>query len=98
MGPSDVIPLTVSDVRPLREHIYLCHIFRSFTNEFTALQLPEMHDKTRKQIIICNDNYKFTAIILQKFTVRNVVMVTIHSERFPSRNCESVARLTYMSF
>ena len=45
-----------------------------------------MHDKTNKQITVCNDDYKFVEYphsILQEFVVKNVVMITIHSERFP---------------
>jgi len=47
-----------------------------------------MHDETHKHTIICNDKYKFAAYphsIAQEFTVKNMVMVTIHSERFPLR-------------
>ena len=32
---------------------------RVLPSEFVALHLPEMHDKTHKQIIIWNDDYKF---------------------------------------
>jgi len=52
------------------------------------LHLPEMHDETHKQITICNDDYKFIVqaySILQKFAVKTVMMVTIHSERFSLR-------------
>ena len=62
VGPSDVIPLVVSDVHPLRKLIYLFVIsFEILLSELVALHLPEMHDESHKHITICNDNYKFVA-------------------------------------
>ena len=69
VGPSDVIPsmillvsLLLVSVRLLRRPIYLFVLFLGvLLSEFVALHLPEMHDKTYKQIIICNDDYKIVA-------------------------------------
>jgi len=86
VGPNDVIPLAVFDVRPSRKLIY--HFVLSLgvlPSEFVALYLPKMHDKTHKQITICDNNYKFAGYpfnSLHEFTVKNMVMVTIYSERF----------------
>ena len=85
VAPSNIIPLVVFDVRPPRKPIYLFVLsLEVLPSEFVALHLPEMHDETYKHKIICND-YKFVAYphsILQTFTIKNVVMTTIHSERF----------------
>ena len=63
VSPSDVIPLAVYDVRPPRKLIYLFVLSLGvLSNEFVVLHLPEMHDETHKQIIICNDNYNFVLI------------------------------------
>ena len=43
-----------------------------------ALHLPAVHDNLTRQIVICNDNYKFatyTYSILQEFAVDNKVIV-----------------------
>ena len=72
VGPSDVIPLAVSDVCP--KPIYLFILFLGvLPNEFVTLHLPEMHDETYKQITICNDDFKFAVYphsILQNFAVK----------------------------
>jgi len=64
----------VSDVRLFRKLTYLFVLsLRVLPNEFVASYLPEMHDGTYKQIIICNDGYKFIAYshsILQEYTVK----------------------------
>ena len=58
VGPSDVIPLAVSDVHPLRKLIYLFILFLGVLPiEIVALHLPEMHDETHIQITICNDYF-----------------------------------------
>ena len=57
-----------------------------------------MHDETHKQITICNDNYKFVAYpysILQEFTVKNVVMIMIHSEKYSLRTVSQSHSRTY---
>ena len=85
VGPTD-IPLAVPDVRLPRKYIYLFVLsLRVLPSEFVTLHLSEMHYETHKLIIICNDGYKFVAYphnILQKFVVKNVIMVRIHSKRF----------------
>ena len=51
------------------------------------MYLPVTHDKIRRQITICNDDYNLAAYahsILQEFTFDDEVIVTIHSERFHS--------------
>jgi len=86
VGPSDIIPLAISDLCLSRKFIYLFVLsLRVLPSEFVALYLLEMHDDICKQITICNDDYKFDVYpysILQEFTFKNVVIVTIHSERF----------------
>jgi len=76
----------VFDIRPPRKPIYLIFVIIGvLPRKFVALHLPEMHDETRKQITICNDDYKFVVYphsILQEFAVKNMVIVMIHSERF----------------
>jgi len=58
--PSDVISLAVSDVRPPRKPIYIFIISLGvLPSEFIVLHLTAMHNETYKQIIICNDDYKF---------------------------------------
>ena len=45
-----------------------------------------LHNKISRQIAICKDDYKFATYshsILQEFALKNIVIVTIHSERFP---------------
>jgi len=72
IGPSDIILLAVSDIRPPRKIIYLLALSLGvLPSEFVALHLPEMHDETHKHIIY-NDDYKFTVNphILQEFTVK----------------------------
>ena len=87
VGPNDVIPLTASDVRPPRKHMYLFVLSLGvLPSEFVALHLPGIHDEICRRITFYNKDYKFVAyphIILQKFAVKNVLMATIHSERFP---------------
>ena len=59
----NVIPLEVFNIRPLRKFIRLIFVFvRILPSEFVALHLPEMHDETRKQITICNDEYNLLPI------------------------------------
>ena len=76
VGPSDVISVAVSDVRPPRKLIYLFFLsLRVLLIELVASHLPEMHDEAHKQITICNDTYKYAAYphsILQEFVVKNV--------------------------
>jgi len=86
ISSSDVIPLTVSDIRPPREFVYLFVLSLGvLPSEFVALYLPEMHDETH--ITICSVDYKFAANphSILGFVVKNVMIVTIHSERFPLR-------------
>ena len=69
-------------IRPPKK-LYISFSSLELSSEFVALHLPEMHDKTHKQITICNDDYKFIAYppsILQKIAVKNMVMVMIHFE------------------
>jgi len=59
----------------LGTYISFCPIFRSLLSEFVALYLPKMHDEPRKQIIICNDDFKFATYPhsnLQEFALKNV--------------------------
>ena len=87
IGHSDVILLAVSDLCPFKKLIYLFVLSLGvLPSELVALYLPEMHDENHKQIKICNDGCKFAAYphsILQKFALKNVLMVMIHSESFP---------------
>ena len=47
VGPSDVISLAVSDVRPLKKFIYLSVLSLGvLLSEFVVLHLPEMPDET----------------------------------------------------
>jgi len=93
IGPSDIIPLAISDVRPPKKKLIYLFILSLgvLPSEFVALHLPEMHDETHKQVTICNNKYKFVIYshsILQEYIVKNVVMVVIHSESLrgsPSR-------------
>jgi len=51
--------------------------------ESVALHLPVAHDETPRHIVICNDNYKFTAFshnILQEIAVVNEVTGMFHNE------------------
>ena len=86
VDPNDGIQLAVSDTRPSRKHIYLFVLpIGVLPSEFVALHLPEMHDETRKQITICNDDCKFAVYlhgILQECIVKNMVMVMIYFEMF----------------
>ena len=69
-----------------RKLIYLFLYLGVIPSESDALNLPVTHDQISRQIAICNNNYKVDAylhIILQKFTVDDEVMVTIHFDRFP---------------
>jgi len=77
---SNVIPLTVSEVRP-RKLIYLVSLSLGVTpSESDVLHLHATYVETPRQITICNDDNKFVAYprsILQKFAVNYEVMVTI---------------------
>jgi len=58
VSSSDVIPLTVSNIRPPREFVYLFVLSLGvLPSEFVTLHLPEMHDETH--ITIYSDDYKF---------------------------------------
>jgi len=87
VGHHDVIPLAVSDVHPPRKPIYLFVLSLGvLPSTFVALHLPEIHDEIYRQITICNDDYRFVVYphsSLPEFAVKYVVMILIHSERFP---------------
>ena len=58
----------------------ICDISKS-----DALYLPVAHDEMSRQIVICNDDYKFTTYphsILHDFVIDDEVMVTNYFERF----------------
>ena len=62
---SNVISLEMFNVRPLRKLIYLIFVCVGvLPSEFVVLHLSEMHDKTRKQIALCNNDYKFVVIYI----------------------------------
>ena len=66
-------------------------------SESDALHLPITHVRSL-DIAICHDDYKFIAYpnsIFQKFAVDDEMMVRIHFESL-FRNCEKVARSTYL--
>ena len=86
------------DVHPFSKSIYLLFLSLGvIRSESDALHFLVSHDEISRQIVICNDDYKFVAYpysILHEFAVDNEV--TIHLGRFFFRNCEQVACLMYL--